>query len=46
MKLLAERYLQGKVSFLSNGKEGTVFEVSLPLQPSAPSYFVSKNDLP
>jgi K+-sensing histidine kinase KdpD len=32
IKLLTERYLKGKVSFLSSEETGTIFKVSLPLQ--------------
>lgn len=32
MKLLAERYLQGEVSFASAEEEGTIFRVKIPLQ--------------
>jgi signal transduction histidine kinase len=31
MKLIAERYLGGTVSFRSNRREGTMFVLSLPL---------------
>jgi signal transduction histidine kinase/CheY-like chemotaxis protein len=35
MKLLGERYLHGKVSFLSNEQVGTVFSLDVPLRPPA-----------
>lgn len=33
MKLFGERYLNGKVYFRSNQEEGTIFTISLPLEP-------------
>jgi signal transduction histidine kinase len=33
MKLFGERYLNGKVSFRSNQEDGTIFTISLPLEP-------------
>jgi len=33
VKLLAENYLKGSASFLSNVEEGTEFEVTLPVSP-------------
>jgi signal transduction histidine kinase/ActR/RegA family two-component response regulator len=37
MKLLGERYLHGKVSFVSNEQVGTTFSLDLPLRAAAPS---------
>ena len=31
IKLLCERYLKGKVSFVSSAEQGTIFKVTLPL---------------
>jgi len=36
MKLLAERYLGGTVSFTSSVEEGTTFRIRLPLQQQFP----------
>ncbi|MDD5191381.1 MAG: HAMP domain-containing sensor histidine kinase [Dehalococcoidales bacterium] len=33
MKLLGERYLKGRISFVSNSKEGTVFSAIIPEKP-------------